>query len=227
MPVTVLKNDPQQVYPFTIIGERLFRESTFVTHVALLFPEGGGTVEIGLDASPLVLHVRGGGVEVSKNIKAYACGWLEGLSEDDARDALQTLVPLLKDRIFRWQGHPPFSARAVEVLEDEVTKIEIHWYCSCAGFVLLCFEVALGLKLVTDTAELPEVYLAQLKRYYPFLDDPDERKLCGLAEAEPWRLLLPGYVINALAADDTAEGQPYKPRGFSDAHVPPDRQTGG
>jgi hypothetical protein len=234
MPVQVLNgSEPASVTPPAVLGEN-YETTTFITHVALLDPEEGGPVQVLRDPPPRVAHVRKKGFFRNTEIRAYVCGWLGGLTEEEADDAVAQLKVIFQDFETKlidaaravievhWQAHPPFSTGTVEGQLDETEgKVVYHRYFSCAGFVVWCINEVLERWLVVGTEELPVVGFEEVGPFYGMRGDPEELEECGLAGPGPWRLLLPGYVINALGSPEAAAGEPYRPRGLEDAYYPP------
>ncbi len=78
---------------------------------------------------------------------------------------------------------------------------------SCAGFVIEAYREAAIDLLSTAPAALPSVSLETLERAYPEqareLESPMVRERVGLRGDGPWPVVLPGYVLNALARSES------------------------
>lgn len=90
--------------------------------------------------------------------------------------------------------------------------------CSCAGFVLYAYRDVVDL---LDVTNIPLVSLSEIVRIWPIAADPAVRSNAGLVGDGPWRVVLPGYVFNAIDAGRSA--MPYsavtEDRAFPQRHV--------
>jgi hypothetical protein len=89
----------------------------------------------------------------------------------------------------------------------------LHYQFSCVGFVHEAYAAA-GIELIhTEDSKLPPCTRAKLDLAYShfssYLDDAVFRNEKGLGGNEPWRVYLPGYILNAL--DRTREQIDFRP----------------
>lgn len=87
---------------------------------------------------------------------------------------------------------------------------------SCAGFVQEAYANADLTLLIEDEGAWPLIDMPTLKEAYPsavdYLDDPDFCASKGLSDGDRWPVLLPGYVLHALARTQSRiESTPYQP----------------
>ena len=98
---------------------------------------------------------------------------------------------------------------------DEITGRSRRHRFNCASFVAHCYREGAGIRLLVDDAMLPEVDRALLERVWtPRIVHAGRGR--GLTGAGPWRVLLPGYVLNALRGGRPA--LPFQPS-LTDATV--------
>jgi hypothetical protein len=131
-------------------------------------------------------------------IPAHVLGRIDVLTRDE-QDSLEAWLADLqtKKRIpHDYQIHPPYEA-----IYDPVTLILKRRRMSCVGFILLCYMEALGLDLLDRTdGEFPRIDIATLQSCFPDLSLT--RRLLGrygVTGNGPWPVVMPGYLMHALA----------------------------
>jgi len=138
-----------------------------------------------------------GEIELPGNMAAHAIGWLDSL--DDAKhESIMTWI----DSIIKLNEEAPVKYTAVPasiVKKDPTTGRVKGRKFSCAGFVLACFEEALGIRLVVEENELPDVSRATLESVWGVALVRAARRY-GLKSPGPsWKVLLPSYILHALS----------------------------
>ena len=109
-----------------------------------------------------------------------------------------------------WQQYV-ISPHVAEERRDDQTVVFRRF--SCAGFVVEAYREAGVDVLRTDDDRLPAVSLDELKTQYPAfaesLASSRLRQKLGIPGDGPWRVVLAGYVLNALArSEDEIRSEP-------------------
>jgi hypothetical protein len=214
MPAQRLNDDPVSVGRYDVAGvdADAARLPHFVKHVGLF---GDGRKELRRDErSPLVHMGPPLGVNEGE-IPVHAVG-TAGLSTDDI---LQVQV-FVDDRAGEYEAAKIRENRRAQYCiiphaepHEEPDGTVTYWRFSCAGFVIEAYRyVDLDL-LVTDQERLPPVNLHLVEAAYPGVFDSDRlRELYNLRGDGPWKIVLAGYVFNALNRSiDAIRGVPYQP----------------
>lgn len=148
---------------------------------------------------------------------ADVVAWLDDLNEEEAWGISVWLNKIKTQRDLQYNIIP-----AIEVI-DSIARGTIHRSFSCAGFVACAYAEGAGVRLVVDEAELPAASVELLERIWGPIVRRRARVRYGLDGDGPWRVLLPGYVLAALAGGRAA--LPWRPS-LGDADVPPGRGRG-
>jgi len=114
--------------------------------------------------------------------------------------------------------HPPH-----DFIRDDVSMRVIGRKFSCAGFVLCCYEEAIGIRLL-DFDSLPAIDHSVLQKIYDAhrMEGFTERRTkLGLEGDPPWKITLCGYILHSLnrPANETRT-VPYKVNSDSEASFP-------
>ena len=197
MPATLLGNRSGK--KFDVIGSY---RGHGVGHVGLLAADSRlefeKEVEI-YDMGP-PLHVAPG----SKD-RPHVVGWLE-LSVDETEgieewlEEMRTLVSNC-----RYIAFPSAEKKA-----DQVTGRTIGWRFSCAGFVRQAYLEGGKIELTHGEGGLPKISLGEIQKIWNYPRPSLARR--GLEGDGPWAILLPGYLIHALAQSEN--GFPFRPNSF-------------
>lgn len=236
---------PVDIGQYDVVGMDSERESEFVRHVALAFQDIAGhrptdSLIVSHMGPPLGLGEDGGLVQ-THGVLPLTAGERNSIHifVEDLEMERKAEVDRLKLRIkneFLAEKYIGTLQYCIRPHQDELTRnfcngvVQLRRF-SCAGFVLAAYEEAGICLLDTDEANLPEVLLESLCAAYPDqetrLRNPAQRANMNLAGDGPWRVVLAGYVINALASTDLALANPraklpYRPQS-GDAYYPPRR----
>lgn len=200
MPFLRLGTEPVEVRQFAVVGTC---PGSWVKHVGLLAHD----MMLSAGESANAFHMVGPralglGLGLRTDISGVSVvSWLDDLSEDERRDLndwIEVLRPQLSS-VDYWILQDPVS--------DEITRRLIHRRYSCASFVTQAFLEGANIRLIED-GSLPQVGRSELSEIW----DPRFIKLAsrfGLVGDGPWPILLPGYVLRAVAAGRSA--LPFRP----------------
>lgn len=214
---------------FAVVGERTATGS--VRHAGILEPActvSAGDEPTVLDVAPPIrigprkdddASVKPGRMPVD------VAAWVE-LDEDEV-EGIEVWISDLKTRLPARQPTrgclkeyivlPSFEEKI-----DPVSGRRTRPRFSCAGFVQRCYAEGAGLTLV-DEHNLPTVSLEVLSKIWPEVNEAAKREFVGLKGAEPWPVLLPGYLFHALNRPDIST--PHRPmaedRAFPKSTRPP------
>lgn len=213
MPAQRLSNNPIVVGRYDVVASESGRVPGFVSHVGMTAKgreklRSGGTV-LWIEMQPPLSS--------SRVFPVDAVGWAD-LTTDEIRDIRMFVEEL--EREYEAQNRRGVSQYWIlphrcEHREDDNTVTYRRF--SCAGFVVEAYGAA-NIDLVTAKGEaLPQVSLEVLRNAYPppiygMLTRLGEQGRFGLSGAGPWRILLPGYVLNAMARSaQEIRSEPYRP----------------
>lgn len=219
---------------FAVIGTySAMRNGSFVQHIAILRKECevefGDKVAVWHAAPPIVAGDRTS--SMSPNAMhastAHVVAYLDDLSVGEVQGIETSLADIdantqqlsvqasehkaraaLEGYQAHYTVHPP-----VQWVRDTKTGRRRYRKFSCSGFVVECYKGA-GIVLIEVEGEiLPQVDLQLLSQGYgESILDPKRRNTIGLAGDGPWRILLAGYVLHALARDaNEVRETPYCP----------------
>jgi hypothetical protein len=107
-----------------------------------------------------------------------------------------------------------YVIRPHAVAHREADGTAVFWLYNCAGFVVEAYRSA-GLNFIeTDEAILPNVTKEAILAAYPDAIRFRRRwDALGISNAGPWPVLMPGYVLHALArSTEDIRRQPYIPQ---------------
>ena len=213
MPAQRLSNDPVSVGKYDVAGVDADSPMlpNFVRHVGLF---GDERKELRRNEQLPLVHM-GPPLGVNEGeIPVHAVG-TAGLSTDDI---LQVQV-FVDDRAGEYEAAKIRNPRAQYCViphaepHEEPDGTVTYWKFSCAGFVIEAYRyVDLDL-LVTDQERLPPVDVDLIEAAYPgIFDSARRRERYNLRGDGPWKIVLAGYVINALDRPvDAIRGIPYQP----------------
>lgn len=129
------------------------------------------------------------------------------------KEDLRTQIGELEPPSTKWAEYTVLPAVKVET--DSQTRRPTRYRFSCAGFVRECYRVGAGISLIREP--LPLVSLDLLEQIYEQSLSPQHLVAAGLHGEGPWRVLLPGYLLHALASATPRD--PQAPR-LSEASYP-------
>lgn len=228
MPAHLLNETGSAVGRFAVVGMHDGRQRSAVIHVGLL----AQAVELSFGGKALVHHVA---PPLSDGtMLTHAVGWVADLTADQAlkievwlqqvktriaASATKSSPELESFRSFRdYIVHPPSVGLPVS---DPQNGRACPLRFSCAGFIEACYQETLGVVLVAHDA-LPRVAQPTLMELWRALNievlrlrrSPERQEAflrhLGIAEGGDQAVLLPGYLLHALARDDLR--MPYAPR---------------
>ena len=243
MPGKRLEPNSVVAFPrFAIIGAYAPGNGSFVRHVGILRDrcdvQFGDEVGVWHAAPPIVAGERTSDMspDAFDLCTVHVGAYLEDFSADDAQgietsladiDAQTPLLPAscaesvpranLQGYRSHYTAHPP-----VEWVRDAKTGRRRYRKFSCSGFVVECYKGA-GIVLVEfENDRLPEVDLPTLRQGYgELIDNPERRSMIGLDGDGPWRMLLAGYVVHAVARKSSVvREKPYCPSNTDAATFP-------
>jgi len=206
MPAIDLTQGPRTLSRYDVVGERAEGRTYFVIHVGLL-DEDSQSVEAGDEVS--AVHMRPP-LKQGEAIKVHVAGHVP-LSNDEIKK-ISTWIKKIADEY-------PRSAASQFIIDppwkdeyDPNTGVRRYRRYSCAGFVLDSHrQVNLNL-LKIDKDALPHVELPTIISAYP--DAERHASLLpywGLGGNGPWKVVLAGYVLNALnRPTDQIRQEPYQ-----------------
>jgi hypothetical protein len=190
---------------FDVVGKHS-PESSDLSHVGLLWMP----TDLSHGALVKVAHMASE-PELPGEIHVHVVGWLEGMTRAEIDD-LETWTQHMVTRGLDCK----YICRPAQDRRVNKTSGEVTYRYSCAGFVEAAYQHA-GVRLVVDETRVPPVSLETVRRVWAHLlgDFPEDKlklvlKVLGLpVEEEPWPVLLPGYLLRALA--QKRAGLPYQP----------------
>lgn len=188
MPAFALTNEPETLLRYEVIGER---PEHFVKHVGLLDEDSrsiaaGDSVSAVHMAPPLkresmIFHVTAHVPLTSVEVKQLS-SWIE-----ENLDELKVIK-----RRNQYIIDPPWKN-----ITDSNTGILRYRRFSCAGFVLWSHS-QVGIELIDlNPRSLPEINRETIAAAY-VLNPQLSLEDWGLSGEGPWRIVLPGYILNAL-----------------------------
>ena len=141
--------------------------------------------------------------------EVHAVGWLSSLSESE-RETVQLFIVRHAEEVSNIRKEKQYV-----IFPSRTERSMDCPYCrfSCAGFVVEAYR-KIDIVLLDETM-LPEQSFASLCSYYPSLREygPKMRASLGLDGNGPWRVVLPGYVLNAFnRTDDEIRQKPFQPK---------------
>jgi hypothetical protein len=182
-----------------------------VSHVGLL----AAPAEVDGGAKALTNHM-GPPLALPGEMLAHAVGWLDTWTEQDCI-VLDVWLRELETQISIDPQSVTYVAAPSVVRDEGGTERPVSLKFSCAGFVAEAYREGVGVRLVVDDAELPEVDRATLERVW----DPRTVRIgarYGLGGDGPWRVLLPGYLLRAVTRPRVE--LPFRPMTPADAELP-------
>lgn len=214
MPAQRLNDEPVSVRKYDVAGKDADSGSlaNFVGHVGL-FGDDRGQLRRD-DRQPLV-HM-GPPLGVNEGEHAVHCVGSAGLTTDDI---LQIQV-FVDERAGEYEAtkirqdiRAQYCVRPHVEAHREPNGTVTYWKYSCAGFVIEAYRyVGLDL-LITDEERLPPVDLRLLVAAYPDIAASARlRARFNLQGDGPWKVVLAGYVLNALDRSvEAIQRAPYQP----------------
>lgn len=198
MPAQRVGNNAVSIRRFDVVGQDAAGAPEFVGHVALAQREAASYRA----TEPLtVVHMR---PPLEHAGHCYAnCVGSATLTADEEKQ-----IGLFSDEMqseylaaeVKTLDQYVISPHVAEVRSDDGTLICYRF--NCAGFAIEAYrEAGINVLSVADE-DLPPVSLDALKTQYPrfarLLDNARKREELGIPGVGPWRVVLAGYVINAL-----------------------------
>ena len=193
---------------FDVMGFDAEAPPKFVRHVGLASDAG----ETAVDGPAVELLEMG--PPLGKGIEKPQCaGHVPLTVEEENRINLFVEEQVLEHQaaqLRRWKGyivHPHVKPHEA----DDGTVI-YHLY-SCAGFVVEAYRATEIDVVVTENENLPLISLKSLLPAYEGIENhPDLRAEFGIPGDGPWPVLMPGYVLRALARPtEEIRNVPYQP----------------
>lgn len=206
---TINLEDGQFLSRYDVLGTHADREPRFVMHVGL-HDADNRSVEVGDHVS--AIHMRPP-LELGGTIEVHVAGHVP-LRTDEIRE-ISAWIEEIRDE---YSTHNPDMADQFVIdppWEDEVdqnTGVRRYRRYSCAGFVLDGHrEVDIEL-LEIGVDALPKVDRHTITAAYPQFDGRLELLgQFGLQGDGPWRIVLAGYVLHALArSTEQIRQEPYQ-----------------
>jgi hypothetical protein len=205
MPATYLgRRDASR---FEIVGQH-GKGMFSVKHAAILAEPT--SLERGTNAEVFDMAVSILRLSLPNPVPVHVVGWLP-LSTDEEFG----LEVWLEDMCTRAHACEYIAYPAEEPIADPVTHTTTAWRFSCAGFVSRAYSEGAGIKLVVSESNLPLLDFSTIRLIWlPGATEQVARKRLGpfLRGPEPWPVLVPGYLLHALARS-RAE-LPYRPWAF-------------
>jgi hypothetical protein len=212
-----LTAQPTPVTQYDVVGRDSEHQATFVSHLGLAL-DAQATITVGAELN--VAEMRPPLTEAGDTWPIAIVGTVP--LTNDERNQIRVF---LDERAGEYgsknrNSNAPVAAPRQYTIHPHVRRptadCSYHRY-SCVGLVIEAYREAGVDLLLTDDQHLPRVTLALLRWAYADLgrrlDDPRTRARYGLAGDGPWPVVLPGYVLHALARDETEiRKAPYPPQ---------------
>ena len=193
---------------FDVVGEHSATSPGFVRHVALF---SSSDRELRRGDLTRVVHM-GPPLDVDGELHADVAGAIPLTNAQVARIA--TWIKTVDDE-YRFHGAGKRQQYTIDPpwvdVKDGHTGVRRYRRYSCAGFVLDAHgRVGVPL-LVIDRESLPAVTKETIETAYPAASEhPGALAKSGLRGDGPWRIVLAGYVLNALnRTGDEIRAEPY------------------
>lgn len=211
---------------YDVLGFDSVAEPTFVAHVAVA--AGAGSISSEATTGLRVTHMMPPFHAAGRPFVAQCVGGAN-LSEDEGH-RIQSFIQGLRseyeaeEQRLRGSGEWNKSARTKFSADQYAIRPHIrrptadrpYHQFSCAGFVYEAYLEADIVLLDASEMMLPMCNLKSLRTAYPHmaerLDDSALRAEKGLDGNGPWKVLLPGYIMNSLdRMREEILAEPYKP----------------
>jgi hypothetical protein len=204
MPAQRVGKNAVAIGRFDVVGQDAAATPEFIGHIALA-RERATNYRV---TEPLnVVHMRPP-LEHAGQCHAHCIGSV-GLTADEEQQ-----IAVFSDEIQSEYLAAQVNTRSQYVISPHVKEVRsddgtvVCYRFSCAGFVIEAYHEA-GIDVLTFADEdLPPVSLDALKTQYPrfagLLDSDRMREELGIPGDGPWRVVLAGYVMNALDRPESA-----------------------
>jgi len=225
MPASRIGDEKVDIAELDALGFDSKGQAAFVSHVALATKafSGGPPVSVRIahmmppfrPASPSGSDVSCfGGAELTEDERKQIAEFIQELiGEYNAEETRRKATAAWDDDAKKKFRADQYAIRPAVV---SPTSDRPYHQLSCAGFVHEAYANASLTLLTEDEAAWPHVDMPTLKAAYPslvdYLDDPEFCVSKGLSDGDRWPVLLPGYILHALARTRSEiETAPYQP----------------
>jgi len=215
MPAIDLTQGPQTLSRFDVLGQLADGEKHFIKHVGLLDTDTTQSIEAGGNVS--AVHMKppleqegdfkvdvAGNVPLNSDEIKIISTWIEKIIDE-----------LPKNKRKQYIIRPPWKDEC-----DVNTGVRRYRRYSCVGFVLDSHQQVQIELLKVEESALPDTSKKTLMSVYFDSDSNSESDLrrhqdlllkWGLEGNGPWKVVLPGFVLNALnRPTDQIRRMPYK-----------------
>ena len=216
MPAARLGSSPVDVERFDIFGIDAAGGANFVAHV-------------GLSANAYAQFNAGNEAELIHMQPPLARGpsliapetWATALLTIDEERRIDLFIDerIEEHRANHVRRFSQYVIRPHAVAHREADGTAVFWLYNCAGFVVEAYRSA-GLNFIeTDETILPSVTKEAILAAYPDAIRFQRRwDALGIPGDGPWPVLMPGYLVHALArSTEDIRRQPYIPRSGDEA----------
>lgn len=225
MPAVRIGDDNVDIAELDALGFDSEGQAAFVSHVALTLKAFSGAPPV----SVRIAHMMPPFHSPSRSFSDVSCFGGAELTDDEQKqiaEFIQELIGEYKAEEARRKATGAWGADAKEKFHADQYAIRPavagptldrpYHQLSCAGFVHEAYANADLTLLTEDETAWPHVDMPTLKEAYPsavdHLDDPDFCASKGLTDGDRWPVLLPGYILHALARPRSEiETAPYQP----------------
>jgi hypothetical protein len=211
MPAARLGSSPVDVERFDILGIDAAGRANFVAHVGL---SANALAQFNAGAAAELIHMQPPLARGPSPIAPQTWATATLTIDEEHRIDLFVDERIEEHRANHVRRFSQYVIRPHAVAHREADGTVVFWLYNCAGFVVEAYRSA-GLNFVeTDEAILPKVTKAAILAAYPDAIRFQRRwDALGISNDGPWPVLMPGYVLHALARSIAdIRRQPYIPR---------------